>query len=80
MEARVVSTIISNLEDPVGWFDHSWHLLASVRDQARHLVPDRTANAHGGHLLLAWTMCGLLHLPPGSERAKGLCALLSGLT
>lgn len=72
METRIVSTIISNLEDPAGWFDHSWHLLASVRDQARHFVPDRTAHGHGGHLLLAWALCGLLHLPQGSEQAKGL--------
>lgn len=72
METAIAGMIVAGLQDPAGWFDHSWRRLASVRDRARHSIPDRIGNGHGGHLLLVWAACGLQRLPPGSAQAKAL--------
>jgi hypothetical protein len=76
LERWVAANAVLGLPDPAAWFRDAWRLLAPVRDRARHLVLDNDRVGHGGYVLVAWGLCGLMHLPDGSPKARALWAVL----
>jgi hypothetical protein len=76
VECWVASNAVVGLPDPAAWFRDAWRILAPVRDRARHLVLNRGTVGHGGHVLAVWGLCGLMHLPDGSPKAKALWAAI----
>jgi len=76
LEHRVAAKAVVGLPDPAAWFRDAWRLLAPVRDRARHHVLDSDTVRHGGHILVAWALCGLTHLPDGSPKTRALWMVL----